>query len=94
MPTLIAVSVTTTVAYQLGEVIAGEDFSVRYPLGSIIATVTTMPLLDRVSTARTTSLETAATMIYAAGVHSFIQGFLMQPGVAKLTDADDIETVY
>lgn len=88
---LIAVGVTASIAHQVGSVISGEYFSIRYLIGSTLASMATTPLLADAGVTHA-SLKGAVTMTYAAGFHGYVQGLVTQQPDADISDGAAGET--
>ncbi|MVW72576.1 hypothetical protein [Bordetella sp. 15P40C-2] len=86
------VGVSASIAHQVGGLIAGENLSIRYLLGSTLASMATTPLLADAGVTHCTSLKTAITTVYAIGFHGYVQGLVtQQPDIDPTDDPDDEE---
>lgn len=84
---LMIVGVSASIAHQVGGLIAGENLSIRYLLGSAIASMATTPLLADAGVTHCTSLKTAITTVYAMGFHGYVQGLVtQQPDIDSIDD--------
>lgn len=87
---LMVVGVSASIAHQVGGLIAGENLSIRYLLGSTLASMATTPLLADAGVTHCTSLKTAITTVYAIGFHGYVQGLVtQQPDAEILDDGED-----
>lgn len=90
---LMVVGVSASIAHQVGGLIAGENLSIRYLLGSTLASMATTPLLADAGVTHCTSLKTAITTVYAIGFHGYVQGLVTQQPDIDPTDVPDDEEI-